>query len=68
MASILIRSVITYLLLIFSMKLMGKRQIGELEINELVGALLISEIASMPITEPDIPLMNAIIPIFFIVS
>jgi uncharacterized membrane protein YcaP (DUF421 family) len=50
------------------MKLMGKRQIGELEINELVSTLLVSEIAAMPITEPDIPMLNAIIPILFIVS
>lgn len=68
MASILIRTAITYLLLVFCMKLMGKRQIGELEINELVSTLLVSEIAAMPITEPDIPLLNAIIPILFIVS
>ncbi len=68
MAAIFIRTIIIYLLLIFSMKIMGKREIGELEINELVSTLLVSEIAAMPITEPDIPLLNAIIPILFIVS
>ena len=68
MSSILIRTIFTFLLLILSLKLMGKRQIGELEINELVSTLLISEIAAMPITEPDIPLLNAIIPILFIMS
>jgi uncharacterized membrane protein YcaP (DUF421 family) len=45
---------------------MGKRQIGELEVNELVSTLLISEIAAMPISDNDIPLLAAVIPIIFI--
>ena len=45
---------------------MGKRQISELEVSELVSTLLISEIASVTIDDPDIPLLNAIIPILFI--
>ena len=47
---------------------MGKRQIGELDVSELVCTLLISEIAAIPIDDPDLPLMNAIIPILFILS
>ena len=47
---------------------MGKRQLGELDVSELVSTLLISEIASIPIDDPDIPLMNAVIPILFILS
>ena len=50
------------------MKLMGKREIGELDVSELVSTLLISEIAAIPIDDPDIPLFNAIIPILFILS
>lgn len=50
------------------MKIMGKREIGELDVGELVSTLLISEIASIPIGDPDIPLLNAIIPILFILS
>jgi uncharacterized membrane protein YcaP (DUF421 family) len=46
---------------------MGKRQLGELEVGELVSTLLISEVAALPIADPDIPLMNAVIPILFIV-
>ena len=45
---------------------MGKRQIGELDIGDLVSTLLISELAAIPIDDPDIPLLNAIIPILFI--
>jgi uncharacterized membrane protein YcaP (DUF421 family) len=47
---------------------MGKRAIGELDVFELVTSLLISELASIPIGDPDIPLLNAIIPILVIVS
>ena len=68
MASILIRTIIIYILLSFSLKIMGKRQLGELDVAELVSTLLISEIASIPIDDPDIPLLNAIIPILFILS
>ena len=50
------------------MKFMGKREIGELEVGELVTTLLVSEICSIPIDDPDIPLMNAIIPVVFIVT
>ena len=68
MMNLLFKGMIIYLSVIIAMRFMGKRQIGELEINELVSTLLVSEIAAMPITEPDIPLLNAIIPILFIVS
>ena len=66
MASIFIRTIIIYILLSFSMKIMGKRQIGELEVNELVSTLLVSEIAATPITDGNIPILYAIIPILFI--
>ncbi|MBQ8302198.1 MAG: DUF421 domain-containing protein [Clostridia bacterium] len=68
MTSILVRTLIIYLLLSFSLRIMGKRQLGELDVSELVSTLLISEIASIPIDDPDIPLLNAIIPILFILS
>ena len=47
---------------------MGKRQIGELEVSELVCTLLISEIASAPITDTSIPFLYTLIPIIFISS
>ena len=68
MASIFFRTVIIYITLSFSMRIMGKREIGELEVSELVTSLLLSEICSIPIDNPDIPLLNAIIPVLFIVS
>ena len=68
MASILVRTLIVYILLSFSLRIMGRRQLGELDVSELVSTLLVSEIASIPIDEPDIPLSNAVIPILFILS
>ena len=68
MASIFFRTAIIYVILSLSMKLMGKREIGELEVGELISSLLISEVCSIPIDDPDIPLLNAIIPVFLIVS
>ena len=63
MLTILLRTIIVYILLMAVMRTMGKRQIGELEVSDLVTTLLISEIASLPITESQIPLSHAIIPI-----
>ena len=68
MAAIFFRTIIIYCLLSVAIKLMGKRQIGELEVSELISTLLISEIASLPIADSDIPLLNAVIPILLIVS
>lgn len=62
MIAILLRTLIVYILLILIMRLMGKRQIGELEITDLVTTLLISEIASLPITNHEIPVLAAVIP------
>lgn len=63
MLTILFRTVIIYTILLCTMRLMGKRQLGELEITELVTTLLISEIASLPIENPSIPVIYAIIPL-----
>ena len=68
MTSIFFRTTIIFIMLSLCMKLMGKREIGELEVGELVTTLLISEVCSIPIDDPDIPLLNAIIPVVFIVS
>ena len=66
MATILIRTVIIYLFLTLSLKIMGKRQIGEFEVGELVSTLLISEIASIPICDSSVPILHAVIPVTFI--
>ena len=66
MVSILARTIIIYIILSIILRVMGKRQIGELDVGELVSTLLISEIASVTIDDPDIQLLNAFIPILFI--
>lgn len=68
MVAIFFRTVVIYLLLIIAMRLMGKRQIGELEVSELITTILLSEIASLPITSHEIPVMYAVIPIITLLS
>ena len=68
MTNILLRTIIIYLFLITIMRLMGKRQLGELEVSELVSTLLLSDIAALPITDQNIPLVYAIIPIVLITT
>ena len=57
------RTAILYLLLIVGLRLTGKRQIGELEPIELVLTMLLSDLASVPMQDFGIPLVNGVIPI-----
>ena len=66
MLVLIIRAVIVFVMLNLGLRITGKRQIGELELSELITTLLLSELASTPIADPDIPLINAIAPIFFL--
>ena len=66
MLTITLRTVIIYILLTLTMRLMGKRQLGELDVSELVITILLSEIASLPITNPEKPLLHAVIPVLLL--
>ncbi|NLK39817.1 MAG: DUF421 domain-containing protein [Clostridiales bacterium] len=68
MTTVFIRTLIIYILLISIIKLMGKRQVGELEISELVSTLLLSELATVAITNSNIPLLYSAVPIIVILS
>ena len=68
MLTIFVRTVIIYLVLMIVMRLMGKRQIGELEISDLVTTFLLSEIASLPITDTNIPIAFAVIPMIILLT
>lgn len=68
MLIVAIRTVIMYVSIIFSMRLMGKRQLGELQPSELVTTILISNLASLPIEETNIALITGLIPIAIIVA
>ncbi|NLN55146.1 MAG: DUF421 domain-containing protein [Clostridiales bacterium] len=61
MTVILIRTVIFYIILTLIMRLMGKRQIGEIQISEFVAAVMLSELAALPITDRDIPLFHGVV-------
>ncbi|MCQ2449367.1 MAG: DUF421 domain-containing protein [Clostridia bacterium] len=61
------RTVILYLLVIFAVRLMGKRQIGDLQPSELVITLLISEIAAVPLQDPSQPLLYGAVTIAVLV-
>lgn len=59
----LVRTVILYLLIIVGLRLLGKHQLGELEPSELVLALIIADLASVPMQDNGIPLLSGVIPI-----
>ena len=64
----LIRTFVLYSVIILAIRLMGKRQISELQTSELVVTLLISDIASIPMQNADIPIFSGLIPIAVLVS
>ena len=64
----LIRTLILYFFIIFSMRFMGKRQVGEMQPAELVITILISAVASVPMQDIELPLAHGIIPIVTLVS
>lgn len=68
MVTAFIRTIILYLILIIGLRLTGKRQIGELEPIELVLTLLLSDLASVPMQDFGIPLLNGLVPIVTLLS
>ena len=64
----LIRTIILYLLIIAGIRLMGKRQVGELEPSELVLSLIIADLAAVPMQDFGIPLLTGIVPILTLLS
>ena len=67
MFSTIIRTVILYFIVTIGIRVMGKRQIGDLQPNELVVTLLISEIAAIPLQDTSQPIINGVIAIFMLV-
>jgi uncharacterized membrane protein YcaP (DUF421 family) len=60
---VFVRTLILYAIVVVVMRIMGKRQIGQLQPFELVVAIMISELAAVPMQNTGIPLINGIIPI-----
>lgn len=67
MLIIVIRTLILYAVVIFSLRIMGKRQIGELQPSELVVAIMISDLATVPMESINIPLITGIVPVFTLI-
>lgn len=58
-----IRTIILYIIVLIVMRLMGKREIGQLQPFELAISIMIADLATIPMAEPGIPISNGIIPI-----
>ncbi len=63
----IIRTVVVYFFVTLGIRLMGKRQIGDMQPNELAVTLLISEIAAIPLQDNSQPVLNGIVAIFMLV-
>jgi len=68
MPTLLVRTVIIYFFLIVAMRIGGKRQIGEMQLSELITALLLSELAVAPISHEDTPLIFGLVPIMIVIG
>ena len=62
------RTIILYFLIMTGLRLMGKRQIGELEPGELVLTMMISDLATVPMQDFGIPLLAGVIPILTLLA
>ena len=63
-----VRTIVLYLFIIAGIRLMGKRQVGELEPSELVLALIIADLAAVPMQDFGIPLLSGVIPILTLLA
>lgn len=63
MLVLIVRTLFLYLLIVLAMRIMGKRQIGEMQPSELVVAIMISDLASVPMQGIDVPLLSGIVPV-----
>ena len=64
----LVRTIILYLAIIAAVRIMGKRQISQLQTSELVVTMLISDLAVIPMQDSGQPLFSGIIPIFVLIA
>lgn len=67
MIIVVIRTLILYAVVIAALRIMGKRQIGELQPSELVVAIMISDLATVPMESVDIPLLSGILPVLTLI-
>lgn len=63
-----LRTLVLYLILILSIRLMGKRQIGQMEASEFVVTMLVANLASIPMQDAAIPLYSGLVPILTVLG
>ena len=66
--SLLFRTIVLYAAVVTAMRCMGKRQLGQLQPGELVTTFLLSNVATICIDEPDLPLLSSLVPILLIAA
>ena len=62
------RTLILYLAIILALRLMGKRQVGEMQPSELVVTILVSAVASVPMQDIEIPLSHGLVPVLTLIA
>lgn len=67
MLTIIIRSLVIYLIVLIVYRLMGKRQLGQMQPFELVLTLIIADLATIPMAEVSVPVLHGIVPLFTLV-
>ncbi len=67
MITTIIRTIILYVFVTFAIRVMGKRQIGDMQPNELVITLLISEIVAIPLQDITQPILSGVVAIFMLI-
>ncbi len=67
MLVLVVRTLILYMVVIVAMRIMGKRQIGELQPSELAVSIMISDLASVPMQAIDLPLLSGIVPVLTLI-
>lgn len=68
MITVFLRTLTVYTVLVTVIRVMGKRQIGELQLSEFVTTLLLSELAAQPIIDSNVPLLYSLIPAIVLLS
>lgn len=67
MLTIVVRAIIIYLVVLFLYRLMGKRQLGQMQPFELVLTLIIADLATIPMAEVSVPVLHGIVPVLTLV-
>ncbi len=67
MVSIILRTTVMFLLVMFSLRMMGKKNLGEFQPSDFVSTMLISNLTSIIIEAPELPIMYSVVPILLIV-